>query len=133
MSPDEGTSIAAKRRKTVGGLRLSKASPADTIAEGSDSDSSICGPLKSPRLDNGRGGLTRQCHINTRFPQRRNPAKDCAVPAAQPTSADKLISGIWRQLHSPINLALPSPVSIDGESDLGMSVTDCVLVSGTRN
>lgn len=51
----------------------------------------------------------RQVHSDTRFPQRKNPRQEYSLPVMEPTSADKLIAGIWRQLHSPVKLSrLPS-------------------------
>lgn len=125
MSSDENTQAACKRRKTVGGLRLSKHSPANAIADDIDisSESDIGAPTNCPKPGNGGSHHARQCHIGTRFPQRRNPAKDCAMPVVQPAPAEKLVSTIWRQLHSPIELTLPSPVCIYGY-DPGMSMAN---------
>lgn len=126
MPADESASVARKRRKTVGGLRLSKGSSANAIEDNSESDDDTHSPANPPNPDNWGNDRARQCHINTRFPQRRNPANDSAIPVVQPTSADKLISGIWRQLHSRINLTFPSPVCVDGNMDLGILMADCV-------
>lgn len=46
----------------------------------------------------------RQVHSDTRFPQRKRSNKH-TVPVLEPTSADKLIAGIWRQLHSSVRLS----------------------------
>ena len=114
MSADESVSVPRKRHKTVGGLRLHKPSPASVAADSADSDSDACGLGNPQQPHDWTKDRVRECHISTRLPQRRNPAKDIAVPVAKPTSADKFISGIWRQLHSPISLTFPTPVCTDG-------------------
>ncbi|KAL4802395.1 hypothetical protein BDV18DRAFT_164218 [Aspergillus unguis] len=48
---------------------------------------------------------TRQVHSDTRFPQRAKPGRDIDPPTLQPTSSDKLISGIWRQVYSSVKLS----------------------------
>ena len=62
--------------------------------------------------DEEQVGLSvRQFQSEPRFPQRSRPeSKEPVVPPMQPTSAEKFISGIWRQLHSPIQLSLSFPV-----------------------
>lgn len=97
----------------MGGLRLSKTSVTSAIAGNTESDGSSQPPVVLPEPVIAAQHHARQFHIDTRFPQRRNPAKDSARPAIRPNSADKLISGIWRQLHSPIKLTLPLPVCFD--------------------
>lgn len=66
----------------------------------------------TPNSENGpEDGLSsvRQVHTETRFPQRKKPGKE--GPVLEPTSTDRLIAGIWRQLFSPVQLARVSPVS----------------------
>ena len=122
--------MALKRRKTVGGLRPSKSSPISAVADNTGSDSDVYTHLGQSKPDNGTKRRVRQFHIDSRFPQRRNPAKDTAVPVMQPTSIDKLISGIWRQLHSPIDLSLLSGVC-SGLILFGLFGTNSPSVSGT--
>ncbi|KAL4917038.1 hypothetical protein BDW62DRAFT_211547 [Aspergillus aurantiobrunneus] len=96
MPPD---SPASKRRKTVSGLRLphgssGKSSSSSTHYE-NEPQSSACTAPKS----------IRQFHSDTRFPQRAKPGTDISPPVLEPTSTDKLIAGIWRQVHSPVQLS----------------------------
>lgn len=126
ISADESALVERKRRKTVGGLRLSKASPVNAVADDTSSDSDTHSPTNQPNTDDWKNDPARQCHINTRFPQRRKSAKDTGMPVVQSTSADKFISGIWRQLHSRINLTFPSPVCVDGYMALAVLVADWI-------
>ncbi|KAJ6134484.1 SET domain-containing protein [Penicillium sp. IBT 18751x] len=68
----------------------------------SDSDSNAGADLQSS--DVRVQPSVRQFHSDARFPQRRGSTKGTSVPTLQPSSIDKLISGIWWQLHSPITL-----------------------------
>lgn len=66
----------------------------------------------TPNSENGpedRPSSVRQVHTETRFPQRKKPGKE--GPVLEPTSTDRLIAGIWRQLFSPVQLARVSSVS----------------------
>ncbi|PQE06038.1 SET domain protein [Rutstroemia sp. NJR-2017a BBW] len=88
LSPRQDlTSHLSKHRKTISGLRLapSTSSTADSSAT----------PIKRQ---------IRQFHCETRFPQRKKPRTDGAPPVLEPTSADKLIAGIWKQVFSPVKL-----------------------------
>jgi len=85
-----------KRRKTASGLHPVKqsvsASSLTPEAEGNDNEPSS----------------VRQLHTETRFPQRKKPGKD--APVLEPTSTDKLIAGIWKQLFSSVHLTRSSSV-----------------------
>ena len=52
----------------------------------------------------------RQVHSDSRFPLRK-PRQEPIVPVMTPTSTDKLLSGIWRQIHSEIKWGQPNIVS----------------------
>ncbi|PQE15006.1 SET domain protein [Rutstroemia sp. NJR-2017a BVV2] len=87
----------SKRRKTVSGLRLAPSTASNADQTESDSDSQ-CPPTPIKRS-------IRQFHCETRFPQRKKPRNDGAPPVLEPTSADKLIAGIWKQVYSPVKLS----------------------------
>ncbi|KAF9882797.1 hypothetical protein FE257_005145 [Aspergillus nanangensis] len=110
----------SKRRKTVSGLRLAPAgiTPATTETESDchDQDASATvtphGSLKSS---------IRQVHSDTRFPVRKKPGHDSA-PVLEPTSTDKLISGMWRQVYSPVQLTrFPSIIEPSVDIRTGVS------------
>ncbi|KAL1952690.1 hypothetical protein VTO42DRAFT_4442 [Malbranchea cinnamomea] len=112
LTPDsldeEPDSPLMKRRKVVGGLRLP--SPHASSDEGPDGRDQI-----APEP------AARQVHSQTRFPQRR-PRQEPVIPTLEPTSGDKLILGIWRQIFSNIRLsrstsALQSSISHRGVVD----------------
>ncbi|RDW70886.1 SET domain-containing protein [Aspergillus mulundensis] len=102
FTPDDHESRPSKRHKTVSGLRLphssslekSKARPLHT-KEASNSH---------PH-DNESPKSIRQVHSDTRFPQRAKPGQGLDPPVLEPTSSDKLISGIWRQVYSSVQLS----------------------------
>lgn len=96
------------RHKTVSGLRPSKSSAIAVTTEESDSDPDTGSRLRpsNVRIEPS----VRQFHSDTRFPQRKKPMKDSATPALQPSSIDKFIAGIWRQVHSPVTLSVSFPV-----------------------
>lgn len=107
------------RHKTVSGLRPSKSAAIAVATEnsGSDSDADTGTRLRpsNVRIE----PLVRQFHSDTRFPQRKKPTKDAAVPTLQPSSIDKFIAGIWRQVHSPVTLSVSFPVRLSlRQSDL---------------
>lgn len=86
----------------MGGLRLAPASNASTASEtetNSDEQSSTAAADASSLKPS-----IRQVHSDTRFPQRKKPGHDSAAPVLEPTSTDKLIAGIWRQVFSPVRL-----------------------------
>lgn len=88
-----------KRRKTVGGLRISNSTSSvdglDTIA------------TASPTC----GATTRRLQIKSRgFPQRKR-RSDFDVHVLQPSSIDKFVGGIWKQVFSSIELTPTSFVS----------------------
>lgn len=69
-------------------------------------------PPPAPNSENGPEdgpSSVRQVHTETRFPQRKKPGKE--GPVLEPTSTDRLIAGIWRQLFSPVQLTRVSSVS----------------------
>ncbi|KAL2826363.1 hypothetical protein BJY01DRAFT_229781 [Aspergillus pseudoustus] len=98
------------RHKTVGGLRPSKSSTLVSATEqlDSDTDSGAGSDHLQPSGVKNQPSV-RQFHSDARFPQRKRPFKDTGAPALQPSSIDKLISGIWRQVHSPITLSVSFP------------------------
>ncbi|KAL3452086.1 hypothetical protein BJX65DRAFT_320813 [Aspergillus insuetus] len=75
-----------KRRKTGSTLRLTPATAGNQIHTASVAELSI-----------------RQVHSDIGFPQRKDP-KDLKPPALEPSSTDKLLAGIWRQIYSPVKL-----------------------------
>ncbi|KAF4180084.1 hypothetical protein CNMCM7927_001469 [Aspergillus lentulus] len=93
-----------KRHKTVSGLRPSRhLQPAGTTVESPEPDHS--GDTSSTEDQSTVYGSVRQVHSDTGFPQRRKAGQDYAAPVLEPTSTDKLIAGIWRQMHSPVKLS----------------------------
>ncbi|KUM55967.1 hypothetical protein ACN42_g11266 [Penicillium freii] len=114
------------RHKTVSGLRPSKLSAIAVAREdsGSDSDADTGTRLRpsNVRIEPS----VRQFHSDTRFPQRRKPTKDAAVPTLQPSSIDKFIAGIWRQVHSPVTLSASFP-DRRPEFNLGTGVSQTVF------
>lgn len=99
------------RHKAVGGLRPSKNSAITVVTEDIDFDNDVdsehCLRPPNVRIEPS----IRQFQSDTRFPQRKRRANDSATPTLQPSSIDKLISGIWRQVHSPVTLSVAFPVS----------------------
>ncbi|KAE8149005.1 SET domain-containing protein [Aspergillus avenaceus] len=94
-----------KRRKTVSGLRLAPASQTH-IAAGKGSGSECCAESAPESVvDCSHKPSVRQVQSDTRFPQRKKPGRDDAAPVLEPTSTDKLIAGIWRQVYSPVQLS----------------------------
>lgn len=83
---DFGSDGRTKRRKAVGGLRPCI------------SGTKMAGP--SSNEESGMSSV-RQVHSDTRFPQRKH-RQEPSTPVMTPTSTDKLISGIWRQIHSEV-------------------------------
>ncbi|GFF39863.1 SET domain-containing protein SNOG_11806 [Aspergillus udagawae] len=92
-----------KRHKTVSGLRPSRhLQPAGTTVESPEPAHS--GDSHSEDQDTASGSV-RQVHSDTGFPQRRKAGQDYVAPVLEPTSTDKLIAGIWRQMYSPVKLS----------------------------
>ncbi|KAF3025413.1 hypothetical protein E8E15_010088 [Penicillium rubens] len=112
------------RHKTVSGLRPSKSSAIAVETEESDSDPDTGSRLRpsNVRIEPS----VRQFHSDTRFPQRKRPRKDAATPALQPSSVDKFIAGIWRQVHSPVTLSVSFP-DRRPEFNLGTGVSETVF------
>lgn len=83
---DFGSDGRTKRRKAVGGLRPC-----------------VSGSKMAEPSSNEESGIysVRQVHSDTRFPQRKH-RQEPSTPVMTPTSTDKLISGIWRQVHSEV-------------------------------
>jgi hypothetical protein len=100
-SSDCESGAGPKRRKVVGGLRLAPVSPVLTNCESEHTGTAGQNRKKS----------SRQVHNETRFPQRK-PRQEQVVPVMEPTSSDKLISGIWRQIFSGIHLTISDPACI---------------------
>ncbi|OQD79916.1 hypothetical protein PENANT_c042G05096 [Penicillium antarcticum] len=94
---------------TVSGLRPSKSSPMTMATEGSESDSDTGADNRLPLPKTRIEPSVRQFHSDTRFPQRKKHKKDTATPTLQPSSIDKFIAGIWRQVHSPVTLSVSFP------------------------
>ncbi|KAK2867785.1 hypothetical protein FQN49_003476 [Arthroderma sp. PD_2] len=83
-----------KRRKLVGGLRLCSSASRDEV----DGHNNVEGVI-------GERDITtcRQLLGGSRFPQRK-PPQNTSAPVLEPTSGDRLILGIWRQIFSNIRL-----------------------------
>lgn len=106
---DEACTRSPKRRKTVSGLRLApfKAITSHNEADTESHDQVTLVPESS--VSDSQTPSVRQVHSDTGFPQRKKPGRDQSVPVMEPTSTDKLISGIWRQVYSHVQLnRLPS-------------------------
>lgn len=85
-SDDEERAIRlTKRRKIVGGLRLTKAA-----ASQPEPPRAASSPEGARRLHPGVKGI----------PQRKR-NRDAGIPALRPSSYDKLVQGIWEQIHGP--------------------------------
>ncbi|GAQ33213.1 SET domain protein [Aspergillus niger] len=110
-----------KRRKTISTLRPAQATtihPETSVDAEYDSLSSEAAAGSS-----GSKPSVRQVQSDTRFPQRKNPRQEYSLPVLEPTSADKLIAGIWRQLHSPVKLSrLPSIIQSNTDIRTGVSL-----------
>ncbi|KNG86189.1 SET domain protein [Aspergillus nomiae NRRL 13137] len=94
-----------KRRKTVSGLRLAPHNQDAAIAGAESQIDGYTAPDSNGMTDDAQKSSVRQVHSDTRFPQRKNPSKDTSAPVLEPTSTDKLIAGIWRQVFSPVQLS----------------------------
>lgn len=66
----------------------------------------------------------RQVHTETRFPLRKKPTKD--TPVLEPTSTDKLIAGIWRQLFSSVQLSRSSSVCIHETIEVSLLISQII-------
>ncbi|KAL4887658.1 hypothetical protein BJY04DRAFT_176372, partial [Aspergillus karnatakaensis] len=88
----------SKRHKTTSGLRLPHSSSTKQQGPSGSCDNETLDDLASSKS-------TRQVHTDTRFPQRVKPGQGISPPVLEPTSTDKLIAGIWRQVHSPVQLS----------------------------
>ncbi|KAJ5190591.1 SET domain-containing protein [Penicillium cinerascens] len=97
------------RHKTVSGLRPSKSSAIAVVTEDSGSDSDTNTGVRLRPSNVRIEPSFRQLHSDTRFPQRKRPTKSTTAPTLQPSTIDKLVSGIWRQVHSPVNLSVSFP------------------------
>ena len=96
-----------KRRKVVGGLRLqNQGSNSASVSDDAASDSGSA----HERGDASENISVRQVLSDvTRFPLRKHKRK-VAGPVLEPTSVDRLIAGIWRQVHSSVQLSMPTLV-----------------------
>ncbi|PYI09260.1 SET domain protein [Aspergillus sclerotiicarbonarius CBS 121057] len=105
---DSADGQSHKRRKIVSGLRLARGTATDPTKSINHDDESL--PCKTAGSNKPS---MRQVQSDTGFPQRKNPRLEFLLPVLEPTSADKLIAGIWRQLHSPVQLSrlpcIPEP------------------------
>lgn len=102
--------LSNPRHKTVSGLRPSKTSAIAVVTEDSGSDSDTNTGVRLRPSNVRIEPSFRQLHSDTRFPQRKRRTKGTTTPPLQPSTIDKLISGIWRQVHSPVNLSVSFPV-----------------------
>ncbi|KAL4979520.1 hypothetical protein BDW66DRAFT_168598 [Aspergillus desertorum] len=95
----------SKRHKTVSGLRLPNSSSADGTKH------RLAQSQETPHVHahDGTPKSIRQVHSDTRFPQRAKPGRGLEPPVLEPTSSDKLISGIWRQIYSSVQLSRDFP------------------------
>ncbi|KAI2991445.1 hypothetical protein CBS147344_1588 [Aspergillus niger] len=110
-----------KRRKTVSALRPAKATTIQPDESRDHEYESL--DLEAAADSSGTKPSVRQVHSDTRFPQRKNPRQEYSLPVLEPTSADKLIAGIWRQLHSPVKLSrLPSIIQSNTDIRTGVSL-----------
>lgn len=102
---DDHDPRSPKRRKTVSGLRLAVSNQpvAVTRSESQGGDHAATDP--NGTVGDSQKASVRQVHSDTRFPQRKNPSRDTSAPVLEPTSTDKLIAGIWRQVFSPVQLS----------------------------
>lgn len=98
------------RHKAVGGLRPSKKPAIALVTEGIDSDNEVDAEDRLRPANVRIEPSIRQLQSDTRFPQRKRRANDSATPTLQPSSIDKLVSGIWRQVHAPVTLSVTFPV-----------------------
>ncbi|KAL9017996.1 MAG: hypothetical protein Q9185_004665 [Variospora sp. 1 TL-2023] len=84
-SDDEERAIRLmKRRKIVGGLRLTKAAASQP---------------EPPRAASPQGA--RRLHPDVKGIPQRKRNQDAGIPALRPSSWDKLVQGIWEQIHGP--------------------------------
>ncbi|KAL4985941.1 hypothetical protein BDW68DRAFT_198348 [Aspergillus falconensis] len=101
LAPDDHDLRPSKRHKTLSGLRLPDSSSGDKTKP------------RLPQSQEASHGYShdampksiRQVHSDTRFPQRAKPGQGLEPPVLEPTSSDKLISGIWRQIYSSVRLS----------------------------
>ncbi|KAL4936218.1 hypothetical protein BDV06DRAFT_228108 [Aspergillus oleicola] len=101
LTPDSDDCRPSKRHKTVGGLQLphshrkkqgAKIRPIQDEAIGNEINSD------APKS-------IRQVESETRFPQRAKPGQGLEPPVLEPTSTDRLIAGIWKQVYSSVKLS----------------------------
>ncbi|KAL4931659.1 SET domain-containing protein [Aspergillus undulatus] len=89
-----------KRHKTVSGLRLPHTSRSKTGRTNSSYHD-----LEGNKTHDKASKSIRQVESDTRFPQRAKPGLGLEPPVLEPTSTDKLIAGIWKQVYSPVELS----------------------------
>jgi hypothetical protein len=107
---------STKRRKAVGGLRLARA-PAGVI----DQPTPPRTPSPKP---------SRQLQTNSRnFPQRKR-QQTTETHALRPSTWDRLVLGIWEQIHGPIRLDWTEQSTIPSTQNTFQDVsTLCLRVS----
>ncbi|KLJ10672.1 hypothetical protein EMPG_13946 [Blastomyces silverae] len=94
-----------KRRKVVGGLQPRSEMDFNRPSTCADAHRTA----GEDPSNNSRSKIShRQAHGDTRFPQRK-PLQEPVVPTLEPTSGEKLIRGIWRQIFSSVRLSLSEP------------------------
>ncbi|PGH11479.1 hypothetical protein AJ79_04854 [Helicocarpus griseus UAMH5409] len=108
--PESDEDDSRKRRKVVGGLRLRSAIgpivPSTCVSTHCNGSGNVS--------DKARSKISsRQVCSANRFPQRK-PPQEPVIPALEPTSGEKLISGIWRQIFSG---AQDSTINVHGIVD----------------
>jgi hypothetical protein len=100
----EQDSSLGKRRKTIGGL---------TVRRGSRNET----PDDSSASSRTASSTARQLQTKSReFPQRKK-KNDYGVHQLQPSSVEKFIAGVWKQIYSnvelaPISLVNPTPKNL---------------------
>ncbi|KAL4794577.1 hypothetical protein BDV19DRAFT_364830 [Aspergillus venezuelensis] len=95
----------SKRHKTVGGLQL-PASRSNHQRQGAKLRPIQDGPADGPSSQSNQASKsTRQFESDTRFPQRAKPGAGLEPPTLEPTSTDRLIAGIWKQIYSSVELS----------------------------
>lgn len=109
FEPDVEISPPSPKRRKTSGMRPVK--PTESAPH-------------TPENSEDGASSVRQVHTETRFPQRKNSGKD--VPVLEPTSMDKLIAGIWKQLFSTVQLTRFSTVCfLSGNSK-------CIMLTQSR-
>ncbi|KAL4946931.1 hypothetical protein BDW69DRAFT_190725, partial [Aspergillus filifer] len=100
-TPDSDECRPTKRHKTVGGLQL----PRSYLQKQGASIKPIQTGSADTSGSNQASKSIRQFESDTRFPQRAKPGAGLKPPTLEPTSTDRLIAGIWKQIYSSVHLS----------------------------